>query len=219
MLLSTDATYPAFRGSLSKASWTALPRASSLIPSNNFITSWGWVGCSCGWGFAQLRADRLEWGAPKLQDATMVTLFFTTCTRAIALSLSLSCLYILSVILVGRILYYYHRFLLKYTLFWYHGGLRINSSSSPLPEHVDVKAVEQHRASHSIPIGLLSCWNLWRRLMFHDEYRRSMNLSRLGYYRKLWFKFLCLSLKKNLLTSQEEKDFTEDNYFHIDLIY
>lgn len=128
MLLSTDATYPAFRGSLSKASWTALPRASSLIPSNNFITSWGWVGCSCGWGFAQLRADRLEWGAPKLQDATMVTLFFTTCTKAIAFSLSLSCLYILSVILVGRILYYYHRFLLKYTLFWYHGGIRINSS-------------------------------------------------------------------------------------------
>ena len=49
----------------------------------------------------------------------MVTLFFTTCTRAIALSFSLSCLYILSVILGGRILYYYHRFLLKYTFFWH----------------------------------------------------------------------------------------------------
>ena len=36
--------------------------------------------------------------------------------------------FISCVILVGRILYYYHRFLLKYTLFWYHGGIRINSS-------------------------------------------------------------------------------------------
>ena len=82
MWLSLVATYPAFRGSLSSASWTALPKASSFIPSSSFITSWGCVGTSCGRGLAQLRADRLEWGAPRFQMATMATLLFTTWTNA-----------------------------------------------------------------------------------------------------------------------------------------
>ena len=81
MWLLLVATYPAFSGSLSSASWTALPRASSFIPSSNFITSWGCVGISWGLGLAQLRAERLECGDPRFQMATMAPLLFTTWTN------------------------------------------------------------------------------------------------------------------------------------------
>ena len=112
--------------------------------------------------------------------------------------------FISCVILVGRILYYYHRFLLKYTLFWYHGGIRINNS--PLTTSRTCRCQDRGTTSccllHShLFIVLLK---FLRKIDISWWIQKKYEPEPTEYIKKIMIQVLCHSLKRNLLTSQDE---------------